>query len=82
MSGHDVTQAEEGALIPCCLHLRTKTQSFEREEMRAGRGYIRLSSIATYWCAKTHHAFGPDNDAARAVACQPGRSCYDRPAGR
>jgi hypothetical protein len=68
---------QEGAIIPCCVHLATKTQSFMHDEMRAGRGFIKVSSTATYWCRKTHHAFGPDNDAAQALACQQGRSCYE-----
>jgi len=63
-------------IIPCCVHLRTKTQFFMPDEMKAGAGQIKVTDTGVYWCAKTHHAFGPDDEVSTARSCQPGRSCF------
>lgn len=67
-------------IIPCCEHLRTKTQYFMPDEMQAGPGFIKVTTTGTYWCGQTHQAYGPDDEVARPQACQPGRSCYARQA--
>lgn len=65
-------------IIPCCQHLCTKTQYFMPDEMRAGPGYIKVTSTGTYWCGLTHQAFGPDDEVAKPHTCQAGRECYTR----
>lgn len=65
-------------IIPCCEHLCTKTMYFDQEQMRAGRGYIKVTGTGTYWCDKTSMPLGPDNQPGLPKTCQPGRSCYER----
>jgi len=69
--------AEE--LIPCCIHLQTKGQSCRLEDARAGPGFVRVTTTATYWCERTAESFGPDDVPGTPQTCQPGRSCYERP---
>ena len=66
-------------LIPCCIHLRTKTQYYAPDEMSAGPGYIKVTSTGNYWCGKTQECMGPDDSVSRPKTCQPGRACYERP---
>lgn len=74
----DAEYPREREIIPCCVHLRTKTQYYMQDEMEAGPGFIKITDAGTYWCGKSHHALGPDDDPARPRTCQPGRSCYER----
>lgn len=69
----------ERTLIPCCIHLRTKTQYYVSDEMAAGPGFIKVTSTGNYWCNRTHEGIGPDDEAARPKTCQPGRECHERP---
>jgi len=72
--------AEPETLVPCCVHLRTKMQGCCWTDACAAPGMIRDSETATYWCEKTSESFGCDDRPATPQACQPGRSCYERPA--
>ena len=66
-------------IIPCCVHLRTKTQYYALDEMAAGPGYIKVTTTGNYWCNQTHEGVGPDDEPCRPKTCQPGRSCHERP---
>lgn len=70
----------ERDLIPCCVHLRTKTQFFMPDELAAGPGFVKVTTTGTYWCSQTHASFGPDDRAGTPHTCQPGRTCYEREA--
>lgn len=72
--------APQREIIPCCQHLRTKTQCYMPDEMRAGPGTIKVTTTGTYWCERTHHARGPDALRATPHQCQAGRACYERDA--
>ncbi|MFO0837624.1 MAG: hypothetical protein U1D55_03795 [Phycisphaerae bacterium] len=71
------TEAGE-QIVECCEHLRTKSQYFEPTEQRAGRGFVRVSNMATYWCTRTQAVLGPDGAPGGPAQCQPGRTCYQR----
>ena len=30
-----------------------------------------------FWCLKTMHLFGPDNELANRQLCQPSRNCFE-----
>ena len=30
-----------------------------------------------FWCLKTMHLFGPDNELVNREVCKPGRNCYE-----
>lgn len=64
-------------LIPCCVHLRTKTQYYQPDEMQAGPGFIKVTTTGAYWCNRSCTPAGPDNAASTPQACQPGRGCYE-----
>ena len=64
-------------IIPCCVHLRTKTQYCMPDEIDAGLGYIKVTTTGCYWCGKTHASLGPDDADALPRACQPGRDCFE-----
>lgn len=74
----DKLYPRERDIIPCCIHLRTKTMACMDDEMRAGEGFIKVTTTGTYWCNHTQAAFGPDEEVARPHLCQPGRACYER----
>lgn len=65
-------------IIPCCVHLRTKTQGYMPDEIDAGPGFIKVTGTGMYWCNKTSVPIGPDDDAASPLACQPGRECFEK----
>ncbi len=65
------------AIIPCCIHLRTKTQFYLPDEMAAGPGRIRVTTTGTCWCARTNTARGPDEAPCTPQGCQAGRGCYE-----
>jgi len=65
-------------IIPCCVHLRTKTQYFMPDEMQAGPGYIKVTTTGVYWCARTNTPRGPDDQPSTPARCQPGRACCER----
>ncbi len=67
----------EHTLIPCCVHLRTKTQFYLPEEMAAGPGMIRVSTTANYWCTRTSTPRGPDEKPCTPESCQCGRGCHE-----
>ena len=69
---------QERKIIPCCIHLQTKTRFCVGEEMAAGPGFIKVTDTGTYWCEKTSESFGPDDQPGTPEACQPGRVCYER----
>ncbi len=68
----------ERDIIPCCTHLRTKTQFYMPDEMAAGPGYIKVTTTGTYWCARTSTPRGPDDAPCTPQTCQAGRGCYER----
>lgn len=70
-------KAQPGEIIPCCIHLRTKSQYFDPDEMVAGPGRIRVATAATYWCARTNAQLGPDDGPSTPQRCQPGRACHE-----
>lgn len=74
----DAEYPRQREIIPCCLHLRTKTQYYVEDELVAGPGFVKVTETGTYWCGKTQHALGPDDAVAKPQACQPGRSCFQR----
>jgi hypothetical protein len=76
----DDCQASERTIIPCCIHLRTKTQYYMPDELAAGPGFIKLTTTGTYWCNRTSRSFGPDDSPSTPHSCQSGRGCYERPA--
>lgn len=65
-----------GAIVPCCVHLRSRTMFFVPDEMRAGPGHIRVCSTGGYWCNRTSTPMGPDDACATPGGCQPGRACH------
>ena len=67
-------------IIPCCIHLCTKTMYYMPDEMKAGPGYIKVTDTGSYWCAQTQAAYGPDDEVVGPRSCQTGRSCHERPA--
>jgi hypothetical protein len=69
---------QDREIVPACVHLRTKTMFYVPDEMRAGPGFIKVTDTGAYWCGKTHHALGPDDQVSQPKTCQPGRSCYER----
>lgn len=75
----DEPYPQERTLVPCCIHLRTKTQYFVPEELQAGPGFIKVTTTGAYWCNRTSRPFGPDDAPSRPHACQAGRGCYERP---
>lgn len=66
-------------IVPCCVHLRTKTLYYLPDEMQAGPGYIKNTTTGTYWCNRSCAGMGPDGAASTPTDCQSGRSCYERP---
>ncbi len=63
-------------VAPICCHLRSKgmhmfgtTDAVEAGGPGTGDGY--------FWCLKTMHLFGPDNEAVNRAACQSGRGCFE-----
>jgi hypothetical protein len=64
-------------IIPCCVHLRTKTLYYMPDEMQAGPGHIKVTSTGNYWCNRTHEPVGPDDAPSKPHLCQAGRACYE-----
>ncbi len=61
---------------PICCHLRSNGMyvhgtTDEIADALPGCG------DGSFWCLKTMHLFGPDNEDANRQACQPGRACYE-----
>jgi len=75
----DELYPRERTIVPCCIHLRTKTHYYVPDEMQAGPGFIKVTTTGTYWCNRTHEPLGPDDAPSRPHVCQAGRSCYERP---
>jgi hypothetical protein len=60
-----------------CVHLRTKAYFLVPSGDGApGNPY----PTATWWCARTREALGPDGSTACPASCDvPGRSCHEPP---
>ncbi len=67
----------EREIIPCCVHLRTKTQFYMPDEMAAGPGHIKVTTTGAYWCARTNTPRGPDDQPCTPHGCQNGRGCFE-----
>lgn len=62
-------------LVPACVHLRHKMMYCDARQERTGM--VDVSSDTTvFFCACTHDALGPDDEAAGPKQCQAGRRCY------
>jgi hypothetical protein len=62
--------------IPMCRHLRSKGMYVHgtTEELNTG---VPGSGDGYFWCLKTMHLFGPDNQAVNRQECRPDRTCYE-----
>ena len=72
----DLNIVVKKAAIPVCCHMRSKgmyihgtAERVETDIPGLGDGY--------FWCLKTMHLFGPDNEIVNREVCQPGRACYE-----
>ncbi|MBK8914069.1 MAG: hypothetical protein IPM64_05600 [Phycisphaerales bacterium] len=63
--------------VECCVHLRIRSMFFVPEEMRAGPGRIRVSTLGGYWCNRTSVASGPDDACVGPELCRPPRGCHE-----
>jgi hypothetical protein len=61
---------------PICTYLRSKgmyvnatMEPVEDEASGYGDGY--------FWCLKSLHQFGPDNDVVNRNTCNPSRRCFE-----
>ena len=62
--------------VPICCHLRSKGMYVHgtTEEVDAG---MPGTGDGYFWCLKTMHLFGPDNETVNREVCRPGRNCYE-----
>lgn len=63
--------------VRCCVHLRSRSMFLVPEDMRAGPGRIRVSTLGGYWCNRTSVASGPDDSCVGPELCQPPRDCHE-----
>lgn len=61
---------------PICCHLRSKGMYIHGTTDPVDTG-MPGTGDGHFWCLKTMHLFGPDNELVNREVCMPGRNCYE-----
>jgi hypothetical protein len=62
--------------VPICCHLRSKGMYIHGTTDVVDTG-MPGTGDGHFWCLKTMHLFGPDNEVVNRQECKPGRHCYE-----
>ena len=61
---------------PICCHLRSNGMYVHGTTDPVDTGFPGTGD-GNFWCLKTMHLFGPDNELVNREVCKPGRNCYE-----
>jgi len=59
-----------------CSALMTKTMTLNTEHRRSLQEHFFTADTAIFYCLRTMHEHGPDNDDVLPDTCRPGRECW------